>query len=273
MSRNKVIMLWVAAFLVMAVIVIYQRVTGPTYPKTAKIELNNNSYKFSLPTTHGGEGDEKISLNIPDQTIQGKIKYRRFKSNDEWQTEPMVRNGNAIETSLPHQPPAGKIIYQIILESNSKEYSLTEAPVIIRFRSEVPMIIVILHLFFLFGSITLCLRTGLEAIYKGDKVLILSFLTVIFLFVGGIIVGPLMQKFAFGEFWTGWPMKGLLNFGDMTDNKTLIAFLVWLVALWRIKVNPQQTVWVIVAMIVMLAAFLIPHSILGSEIDYTKMPR
>ena len=36
--------------------------------------------------------------------------------------------------------------------------------------------------------------------------------------VGGFILGPLVQNYAFGELWTGVP------FGwDLTDNKTLIA--------------------------------------------------
>jgi hypothetical protein len=41
-----------------------------------------------------------------------------------------------------------------------------------------------------------------------------------------MILGPVVQKFAFGEYWTGFP------FGtDLTDNKTLIAFIGWIIAL------------------------------------------
>ncbi len=40
-----------------------------------------------------------------------------------------------------------------------------------------------------------------------------------------MILGPIVQKYAFGELWTGIP------FGwDLTDNKTLIAFLFWILA-------------------------------------------
>ncbi len=43
--------------------------------------------------------------------------------------------------------------------------------------------------------------------------------------VGGLILGPVVQKHAFGAFWTGIP------FGyDLTDNKTLLMWMVWLVA-------------------------------------------
>lgn len=268
MDIKKIIMLWVVSFLVMAAIVIYQRVTGPTYPITAKIEINSQSYKFSLPRTHPGEGDQIISLAIPDKSVKGKFISKRFKSNDEWQTVSMVRNHENLEASIPHQPTAGKIIYQIILESNGREFSLTQEPVIIRFNSGVPTIVLILHLFFLFASLTLSMRTGFEVIFKGNKVLLYAFLTVISLFIGGLIIGPIMQKFAFDAYWTGWPLGH-----DLTDNKTLVAFLFWLLALWRLKVNPEKPIWAIVAMVVTLIVFLIPHSVLGSELDYSKMPR
>ena len=57
-----------------------------------------------------------------------------------------------------------------------------------------------------------------------------------------------------------------------SDNKTAVAFLAWLLAwaaLGRAK-NPRR--WMAGAAIVTLAAFLIPHSVLGSELDYSKMP-
>ena len=45
--------------------------------------------------------------------------------------------------------------------------------------------------------------------------------------LGGMLLGPFVQKYAFGEFWTGWP-----NGHDLTDNKTLIMWLVWAAALY-----------------------------------------
>jgi cbb3-type cytochrome oxidase subunit 1 len=77
-------------------------------------------------------------------------------------------------------------------------------------------------------------------------------------FIGGFILGPLVQKLSFGVFWTGFPL-GL----DLTDNKTLIAFIGWLAALiagWRGK--PARG-WVLGASILMLVVYFIPHSLLG----------
>jgi hypothetical protein len=40
-----------------------------------------------------------------------------------------------------------------------------------------------------------------------------------------MILGPVVQYYAFGEFWTGVP------FGwDLTDNKTLVAVIFWALA-------------------------------------------
>ncbi len=68
--------------------------------------------------------------------------------------------------------------------------------------------------------------------------------------------------------WTGFP------FGhDLTDNKTLIIFLGWIAALFMYKKSAHPARWAIVASILMMAIYLIPHSTLGSEIDYEKLDR
>ncbi|PJA54942.1 MAG: hypothetical protein CO167_00990 [Candidatus Marinimicrobia bacterium CG_4_9_14_3_um_filter_48_9] len=76
-----------------------------------------------------------------------------------------------------------------------------------------------------------------------------------------------MQKYAFDAYWTGVP------FGwDLTDNKTLIAFLGWLFAWWKNRGEHRSRLAIIFAALLMFAIFMIPHSVLGSELDYTKMP-
>jgi hypothetical protein len=84
---------------------------------------------------------------------------------------------------------------------------------------------------------------------------------------GGFVLGPVVQKFAFGAYWTGWPFGG-----DWTDNKTLAALVAWLVA-WAIcRWWPRfQRPAVLFAAIVMFAVYLIPHSIHGSELDWEEV--
>ena len=71
-----------------------------------------------------------------------------------------------------------------------------------------------------------------------------------------------MQLYAFGELWTGIP------FGkDFTDNKTLIALIFWIIAFVANR-KKQRPAWIIIAAIVMLLVYLIPHSMGGSEFNY-----
>jgi hypothetical protein len=81
-----------------------------------------------------------------------------------------------------------------------------------------------------------------------------------------MILGPLVQKYAFGALWTGFP------FGyDLTDNKTLIAFLGWIAAWIAGRKGKPARGWVLGASILLLVVYLIPHSLFGSELDYSKI--
>jgi hypothetical protein len=268
MSRQKSLILWVISILLMLGIVIFQRTTGPTYPVNGEVNYKSNIYEYEFPRTHGGDGGALIEMVVEDKNVLAEITYRRFRSHDDWKTDTMKRIGDTLRYELPHLIPAGKMIYHVMLVSkDTKSIPVTEEPVIVRYKGHVPALIIILHLFFLFSAITLSIRAGFEAIYKGERLFSLAVMTCVTLFIGGLIIGPIMQEYAFGALWTGWP------FGhDLTDNKTAVALIVWFLALWRIKKNSHGWIWGIVASIVMLIVFFIPHSLLGSEVDFTKFP-
>jgi len=81
--------------------------------------------------------------------------------------------------------------------------------------------------------------------------------------IGGMILGPIVQLYAFGDLWTGWPFGG-----DWTDNKTLFAFVFWVIAFFVLRKNRSNRLWPIIAFVALLAIYLIPHSMGGSELDY-----
>ena len=62
----------------------------------------------------------------------------------------------------------------------------------------------------------------------------------------------------------------IVGINDLTDNKTFVAFIGWVIALIRIRRNPRARVSAIVAAVILLAIFLIPHSLLGSELDHVS---
>lgn len=277
MSLKKNITLWVIAIVVMAAFAIYQRTTGPTYPIHDSVVINGTKIKFKLPRTFGGPGDAPIEIEAPS-SIQGRITWKRFRSHDEDVTVPMVRNGKNLVFMVPHQPPAGKIQYSIELGDGNTFQKITDKEVRMRFKGEVPDFILYPHILAMFLSLFFAGRVALEAFSKGDKTYKLTLWTMgIFLF-GGFVLGPLVQFYAFGALWTGWPISdgvhfNLLKFGDLTDNKTLMAVLGWVIAWFNMRNNPQKGYWGIIAFFIMVIAYLIPHSLLGSELDYTKLPK
>jgi len=49
------------------------------------------------------------------------------------------------------------------------------------------------------------------------------------------------------------------------------AILSWIAAAVAVKKSPNPKRWILAAAIVTIAVFLIPHSLHGSELDYTKV--
>jgi len=266
MKKYQSALIWIFAFLFTAFLAIYQRTTGPTYPIRNKIQLGSSLVKYKLPRSADCGQDMPVKISIADTAVHGEFTYKRFKSNDEWTTVPMIRQGNELVSMIPMQPAAGKVSYKITLLKNQQKYSLNDDhEVVLRFKGHVPLIVLIFHIITIFGAMLLSTVTCLEAIFKGKNVLKYIWLTVVLFFAGGMILGPVVQKFAFDAFWTGWP------FGhDLTDNKTFVGLVFWVIALIVQYRKPGNRSWPIIAGVVFLVVFLIPHSALGSEIDYTK---
>ena len=264
---KKSILLWSIAFLLTTATAVYQRVTGPTYPVAGKIHFGNELINYRLDRSHGGEGDHLVEIRVKDENISGELSWKRYKTNDDWTSVEMKRVDGKLMASLPHQPSAGKLLYKVIFQKDDKVVVLpVEDGVIIRFKGDVPIFFLIPHIIFIFGAMLLSTRTGLEYFNEGRKFKPLTILTFIFVIIGGFILGPIIQYYAFGAFWTGFP------FGhDLTDNKILIGFIGWLIALIALYkfANPKR--WIILASVLMFIIFLIPHSLLGSELDYNKL--
>ena len=261
----KSILLWILAFIFTAGAAIWQRMSGPSYPGSRNCCHRPATREIQLIRTYEGNDDAAVSIKVTDTAVKGEIMYRRFKSFDKWTTEPMVRSGKKLTGKLPHQDAAGKVMYQVTLKKGEESYLLNEEPAVLRYKGAVPLWILYPHILFIFLGMLFSTRTGLEVVFKGNKVYLFSWITLVCLFLGGMILGPLVQKFAFDAYWTGWP------FGkDLTDNKSLAMLVFWIVAVIVLRKHRENKLWPIVAAVVLWIVFIIPHSMLGSEIDFTK---
>ena len=285
--RGLSITLWVLAFVIMFLSAAYQRTTGPTYPVEGTAELGGWSFEYELTRSHGGEGDQPVTVQPPQAypagRVSGVIHWRRHGTGDAWQRAPMHvegdgEGGSVLTGHLPHQPPAGKLDYRVevgLIRSSASGTGVVESVslpaegfVTTRFKGAVPAWVLAPHVLFMFLGMLWSTRAGLSAIFERKeraRLHRLAWVSFGLLFVGGMILGPVVQKFAFDAFWTGVP------FGwDLTDNKTLISVLAWGAALWAMRGEREGRGAVLVASIVTLLVYLIPHSVLGSTFDYAE---
>lgn len=277
----KKFLLWLLAVIITLSAAYYQRKTGPTYPKRVNAEVNDTLYELKLVRSLGLDERPEVKLKIADTSVKAVIWYKRFNTSDEYRSNPFVYKVYPVDSwtmntifgiteekglfaEVPQQPPAGKVQYYIeITDSKGTQALMKETPVVIRFKGGVPGYILTPHILIMFLAMLFSTAAGLMAIAGIPAYQRLGRWTLILLTAGGLILGPLVQKFAFGELWTGIP------FGwDLTDNKTLIAFLFWVLAVIVNNRKPRRG-YTVLAAVILLLVYSVPHSMFGSELDYS----
>jgi hypothetical protein len=256
----------------------YQDKTRPTYPLEGQLATPHGTVSFKLLRSETiGNGLTVALLDPVPEGIGGHVTYRRYKSDDPWSTLELTpgtftssRRGR-IETVtgvgavLPSlQERAGKYEYRVFVDSGDGEpVSITgEQPILARYKGAVPTPVLIAHILAIFLSMTIAIRTLLEAIVDGSFRWMI-WASIISLLLGGFLLGPLVQLYAFGVWWSGIP------FGyDWTDNKVLLELVFWLLAAWRNRGSRRDRRSVYLAGAATLLVYFIPHSLFGSEYDY-----
>lgn len=256
---------WVLSFLMTVFFALFQRMTGPTYPVRghASPEGAEISYRFPRSCTVAGTDClMKVNSAAP---LRGFILWKRYKSSDVPLKIEMEYQDGVLSGSLPSQPPAGKLEYRVFLNTAGGELELSKAPIVTRFKGAVPRWALGPHIIFIFLFMFFSVRIAFAA-FSGDLPMKKAVLLNLgFLLLGGFLFGPVVQKYAFGQAWTGFP------FGmDLTDNKTLLMLVFWLPALFAVLKEKNHKPWIVLAVVVTFAVYLVPHSMFGSELDYSK---
>jgi len=274
--------MWTMAFIITIAAAIYQRHTGPTYPKELNVTLNDKVYELKLVRSLALNEKPDIKLEIADSTVKARLFFKRFRSSEEYQVTGFtykvfpvksflmnkvfkIYEEKGLYAEVPQQPPAGKLQYYFeISDSKGTKSYLTETPVIIRFKGGVPAFILVPHILLMFLAMLFSTLAGLMATIKYTMYKKYAIWTLILFIAGGMVLGPIVQFDAFGDFWTGIP------FGwDLTDNKTLIALLFWILAV-VMNSKKERPVYTVLAAFVLLLVFSIPHSLFGSELSYAS---
>jgi hypothetical protein len=266
---NRPYIRWILAIIITLSAAVYQRLTGPTHPLKGSETINGKEISYQFNRSHGGSSDQPVRLAFTDTTYKIQLVHKRYKVEEDWIKQKMNLSGDSVIAALPGQPPAGKLEYYLELQKEDTVWKIpSDRSIVTRFKGVVPAIFLTPHILLMFLAMLISNLVLLEAFAKTDKILTYTVITTTLLFLGGMILGPIVQKYAFGAYWTGVP------FGwDLTDNKTLLAMIAWLTALAAMIKNRKKELsryLVITASIVMLAIYLIPHSTMGSEFDYSK---
>jgi hypothetical protein len=208
-------------------------------------------------------------VKVDGEGIAGVVEWKRHNTSDAWTSVLLKDSVHTLVASLPSQPMAGKLDYRVTVHKGGESVVLPkEGVMVIRFKGPVPLAILLVHILAMFSAMMLSTRTGLEFFNPEPRLQPLILWTLAVLAVGGLVLGPVVQKYAFGAYWTGWP------FGhDLTDNKTFLALIGWVAAWFALSKAKKPTAWALGACILMFIVYMIPHSVLGSELDYNAQDR
>lgn len=127
---------WALAFAITLASALWQRRSGPTYPVRGRVALGGASIDLTLTRTHGGPGDQLVRIAAPDAAVAGAVAYRRYPSLDAWTLLGMARQGDDLVAALPHQPPAGKLEYQVRLARGADTAVFPPRPAVTRFKGD-----------------------------------------------------------------------------------------------------------------------------------------
>lgn len=275
--------LWVIALVLMAGAYSYQKRTGPTHPMKGSIEVDGTDVSYALMRSHETTAGAPIEVPSPDGKVTGVLHWKNYPTKDAFTPMPMqvadVEGTSMLRATLPKRPAAGKIEYYVELQTPAGPVRIPEAggenEILLRYKDPVPGSILWPHIFAMFLTMLIGMRAGLSALFQPATAKRYAWTTLLIMSTGGLVLGPIVQKYAFGAYWTGFPWGY-----DLTDNKLLIMWVVWLVACVWMGGKPRADgkksgglgrVGVILASVVMVAVYLIPHSMQGSELDYDKL--
>jgi len=249
----------------------WQRMTGPTHPRRGHAVVAGQDVSWRLLRSSVSGEPFMVVMPAPDG-VTGSVHYRRYPLAEPFREIAMGREGDALVGLLPTQPPAGKLEYYVTLGAGGSSVRVPDGPpVVMRFKGDVPAGVLVPHVVAMFFGMMIGVRAALAAALGRPEARRYAWVAVVLIGLGGLVLGPIVQKYAFGAYWTGWP------FGeDLTDNKTLAMWLAWVVAVAVLarRREPGDRVargTVVAACLVTIAVYLVPHSLRGSQLDYGKV--
>lgn len=262
MLKNKNI-IWFLSFTITIFIAIYQRITGPTYPVKGKIDINGKNVRYYLPRSCTIKKDDCIArIYIPG--LDGYLLYKRYNVNEDFKKVNILTDRGFSYFRLNSDfPKAAKIEYEVYIRNGDGYFKLNPGRIILRFKGDVSSILLFFHIAFMFLFMLFSTYIFLELNINQNlnrKIFYLNY----FFMVAGVLSGTIVQFYAFDKFWSGFPVGN-----DLTDNKSLVMFILWTLTMFSVLRSKDSRKLLNFSFIMTMLVYLIPHSLFGSEYDFS----
>ncbi|MCD6379303.1 hypothetical protein J7M07_02500 [bacterium] len=248
-------------------------------PEYINLEENGVRVEHSTVFEQVGTGKSVIRVKVtPSDSISVSLIYISLRDSVRKDVK-MIRGDSEIwEADLPSLNKGERLKYSFVFFRDGKRVLRVPADggfYLVKYKGDISTVVLILHIIFMFSAFFFIIETFLGALWillSGEAIgytIKMMRIALSFLFIGGWPLGFILNYQRFGPVWEGFP------FGwDITDNKTQIIFLFWLITTFLVRGSffgrgqegdvigkKQYAVVVIISFIVTVGLYLVPHSL------------
>jgi hypothetical protein len=269
----------VGIILTLALLAVARRLST-NRPREIVVERGGRTIVHRTVFEQVGPGEPVVILEIEPAEGAGAFLLHATSEDGDPAESPMVRNDGGIwEGRLPERRKGEWVHYAFraaLPGDDSVRIPIEpDSFFLLKYKGKITPVVLLLHVILMFGAFFFMVQSfwGALALFRGggSKSSAVRFVrgVMITTFVGGWPIGFILNRQRFGPVWEGFP------FGyDVTDNKTQIIFLFWVVTVLLVRgsffgageardtVGPRGFAWAVIAsFIVSLALYMIPHSL------------
>lgn len=248
------LILWTGAIVITFLIAYMGNVNGKYYPMSGTIGVNGEKITFKFDRIYRSNNDYTILLRKDVKNASAFIIWKK-EGDVAFNKVAMKDSGEVFKGSIPVQKPYTKVIYRCEVFQREKCYLLpADRTVKMVMIGNVPVTVMNLYFFFLFGGIFLSTRGALEYFNKNRKVKVYVLFTTIFFFCYTIAVTPLKMSYELNAISHSVP-----SIERLFNSQSVILLLLWIVGMIFIisKKNPGIRA-IIFSLITILVYLLIP---------------
>lgn len=265
--------------LTLALFVIARRLSM-NRPREIDIEEGGLRVSHETVIEQVGPGEPAVKLSISPGVEECPRVFYRTEGGDELKELPMLPSGDDAWTAkLPDLGRGGRLSYAFLIAG--RDGSTIRLPArpdrffLLKYKGDYSVPVLVAHVIFMFGAFFFMILSVMGALRilmgregKTETVSMTRWV-MIFTFVGGWPIGFILNYQRFGVVWEGFP------FGyDITDNKTQLIFLMWIVTVFLVKGSflgrgeekdfigaGGFALAVLISFIVSMALYILPHSL------------